>query len=53
MRIELEVTAVQTCIYPLLKYEKTRLAHIQPSEILLPETGLTVQTSKMLKDFSG
>ncbi|KAF5324788.1 hypothetical protein D9611_004290 [Ephemerocybe angulata] len=32
---------------------ETRLAHIQPSEILLPREGLSPQTSKMLTDFSG
>ncbi|KAJ2917229.1 hypothetical protein MD484_g3189, partial [Candolleomyces efflorescens] len=32
---------------------ETRLAHIQPSEILLPKHGLTPQTAKMLTDFSG
>ncbi|RXW20992.1 hypothetical protein EST38_g4863 [Candolleomyces aberdarensis] len=32
---------------------ETRLAHIQPSEILLPTQGLTPQTAKMLTEFSG
>lgn len=32
---------------------QTRLAHIQPSEILLPKEGLSSPTAKMLAEFSG
>ena len=54
MRIELEVGPLyaMTLIYRLMN-EQTRLAHIQPSEILLPRQGLTPQTAKMLANFSG
>jgi hypothetical protein len=54
MRIELEVGLLYaiTLISRLMR-EQTRLAHIQPSEILLPKHGLTPQTAKMLTEFSG
>lgn len=55
MRIELEVGSVQSI--PLLSVNltrfKTRLVHLRPAELLIPERGTSDSTNKMLRHFTG
>lgn len=52
MRTELEVCTKVDSRIQFLKVYKTRMVHINPSELLLPEKGLSDSTDKMLAHFA-
>ncbi len=54
MRTELEVCPTQsTRFYRVLIWVQTRLVHLRPAELLIPERGISEPTTKLLHYFIG